>query len=1456
MNEADWTIICSPSASLRMRGSFRGKCRYFSQCLVLINLFLYLRARNLLNICPVLSSCFYELLCTSKRLIAFSLICLLGTFSVCAAEAENFFSRYNFKYITDETGLPHNYVDDIYKDSDGYVWVATHQGAGRYDGYQCLNYNSYTSPVRLKNDFVRQFCEDRFHRLWIASEGGIDVLDLNTYEIVVPEGVNGAPLDLLMNEYIHALYKDDAGNIWIAGDKDLWCIELDAKGGVSNYFRLKRGDMSTGVRAMADVHGTMYVGIDNEVCTVERQDGHKLVVTSLADKLPSFSEDWRILCMQEDGDWLWLGSNRGLFRFDYHTGELKRYRYSTHREGYLSQAYITDLGVTEDGYLIAATLNGLNVYDRQTDSFSFIRQSVGNESATVNCNAINCLLTEGETIWVGTETGGVNLLSLKRLKTEVWKPAGAQQGRAVNAVIEDSEGCLWMSVVEKGLLKWNEEQQQMEHYMFVPGDVSSITNNTVNGLLIDRDSHLWAYTWGVGINELDLSKPGNRYFKRYTREEMPSLQADFISSACEDVLNHGIWFGSTRGLNFLDKRTGTFLLLDLKESDKDFEAIHALLVDRKNRLWVGTTQGVYVIDLGSFAKSRRNFDYVCLKYKLDDRSSTQVEKISCIIEDREGRIWLGGIGSGLYQLIDDRNNRFQFQGYSVADGLPDNTVIGLAEDGNGFLWIATGNGLSRLDVSSMTFSNYTQADGLPATQFYWNGVYYSRKWDMIYLATSDGLVMVHPSEQGEEIPGRQVKLASLMVNGNWVYPSGNGDIQEEVVRKGRISIHEKDRRFTVGFTTQNYGNNNRVRFAYRLKGYEPEWNETRPGEYQATYNAVPAGRYVLQVKATDEMGRWSEQVTEMELNVVPYFYKTVWFYLLVALAVCLLAWFFYRRKTRSYREQQLKLEKTVEKRTQELAERNGQLEVMARNLQEVTEEKIAFFTNITHEFRTPVTLINGPIEHALKELDDGDVKKQLEIASRNSRYLLQLVNELMDFRKLDADKVTLNRTAQNFEDFLQELLLPFKVFARERNIEIRTYYRLDAPCLMMDGAYMRKAMINLVSNAIKFTPDGGRIDIFVASVKGNQGEPLLYINVCDTGHGISEGDMDKIFDRFYQSKDNKAKYSVYGQSGTGIGLFLCKKIVELHGGKIYARNNHRRGASFRILMPLLPGEPVTVAGEAMEGGLAVAGTVAELPVDGEHVRRETILIVEDNKDMRTYIRSLLDKDYRIYEAGNGEEALAVVKKHVVDLIISDLMMPVMDGLELSRRIKENLATSHIPFLMLTAIRSDVQEKKSFEIGVDEYLCKPFDEEVLCLRVKNILKLRRQYKKMFSSSSQIEELHIKEESKDSQFVRQALSLMEKNYADSQYNLESFVRDMGYSKTLVNKKMQELTGQPIGQFMKNFRLNVARKMIQENQDKVNVSEVAYAVGFNDPKYFTKCFKEFFGYLPSSGLNKKGK
>lgn len=1351
--------------------------------------------------------------------------------------------------------MPHSFIDDIIRDSDGYIWVATHYGIGRYDGYQFLNYNTTTPSFRLKSDFANKLCEDNFKRLWIATESGIDLLDLKTYTRASLSLPPDSLLHRLMDEYICTLYKDRSGDLWIAGNKDLWCIELDEKGDISAYYCLKDQCQSP-VHALIDLGWGICAGINNEVCLIEKRPGNVLTYRKLSEGLPPFSPDWRILCMQADNDVLWIGTNRGLFKYNPAAQSLQRYRYSTHRPGMLSQAYITDIKLTDRGHLIVSTLNGINVYHRDTDSFSFIRQANNRSGIALNCSAIRCIYTEGETIWLGTESGGIDLLSPKRLQTETWNfsPIVAQTNEEVvpiNAICEDTSGNLWVSLIEKGLMKWNRKEAACTRYLFSPNDLTTLSNNTLNGLLIDSEQCLWAYTWGVGINKLDLKVPDNRRIRRYTREEFPSLEGDFISSACEDRFNHGIWFGSTRGMMFYDRQKDDFIRVQFDGHNNEFDGIHSLLVDRKNRLWIGSTQGVFIIDLASFAKSHRNFSYNYLRHKLNHPESAQIEKINTILEDKNGNIWLGGNGSGLYKLTDTPNTHFTFENYTVRNGLPNNTITGMTEDAEGDLWLMTNEGISRLNTLTMTFTNYTHTDGLPATQYYRNGIYYSPQRNLIYLATTAGLVVVHPSNDLPFLSNPTVKFSTLTIAGKPILSSEREYLTQNITSASQISIHEKESRFTIGFTTQDYGNSDRIRYAYRLKGYEKEWNETQPGDRVARYTAVPPGNYILQVHATDESGHWSSQTTELSVHILPYFYKTTWFYLLLSAMLCLSIWVFYRWKTQRYREQRIHLEREVELRTQELAAQNEELERMAQHVKEVTEEKIAFFTNITHEFRTPVTLIHGPIEHALKEIDDNNVKEQLQIAERNSRDLLSLVNELMDFRKLDMDKVTLNLQPHPFADFLQELLLPFRVFARERRIEINTYFRLDTPCLMIDSAYMRKAIINLVSNAIKFTPDGERIDLFVASIRGNDGERLLYINVYDTGSGIIEEDREKIFDRFFQSRKS-TKYPVYGQSGTGIGLFLCRRIIELHGGTIHARNNHHRGASFRILMPLIPGEMQPGEEKQPEPPMTGKETIAP-PTTGAQ-RKETVLIVEDNTDMRHYLRTLLEKEYRLLEADNGETAIHIVEKQSIDLIVSDLMMPVMDGMELSRRLKENFSTSHIPFLMLTALRSDVQEKKSFEIGVDEYLCKPFDEEVLLLRIRNILNLRNKYRQMFSVSSEVEALHIKEQSKDQAFVSNAIELMKKNYVNPEYGLDNFVRDMGYSKTLVNRKMQDLTGQSIGQFIKNYRLNIAKRMIQENTDDVNVSEIAYAVGFNDPKYFTRCFKELFGYLPSSRLKRQ--
>lgn len=1323
--------------------------------------------------------------------------------------AQNPFPQYNYIYLTEDMGLAHNFVDDLCKDSQGYIWIATHNGLTRYDGYNFLNFTSDTTPITLKSNFVHKICEDNFNRLWVASEEGIDIIDLERYTHVDFGLEEYSPLWNLMHSYTYSICKDNRGDLWISSGNTLCCIELDAGGLISDYYFLEEGASRAPVNAVIDVGWSVCAGINNVVQRIDKRKEHLLKAEPVSQLVMALYDDWKIHCMEVDGELLWIGTNRGLFKYDHFEQKIERYRYSSTRPGMLSQSHITDIKRDRNGHLFVSTLNGLNYYNRDDNTFVFIRQNNDNRLKSLNCNFINCLLPDGDNLWVGTEIGGVNLLAQGRLSAYTWQyektNPSSLSPNPVNAICEDRQGNLWIGTVEGGLNLMRKGESTFEHFVSTPDDPSTLSHNSVCGILLDSDNHLWAYTWGLGVNELDLNIPGNRRFKRYYKGQTENMEGNFVASACEDTINKGIWFGTTEGLHFFDKLKQQFVQVKFGMSDNTFDTMAALCMDRRNRLWVGTSRGLFIIDIFSFARSRIHFDYVHIKTKLSDSGSSTTDKINCIIQDGEERIWLGCNGSGMYEFTGHKDGLFQFKNYTVKDGLPNDNVIGIAEDDNGRLWLSTSQGISRLDKQSMAFTNYTKHDGLLTNQFYWNAYYYSKARNLLFFGNTEGLVAIRPDMNEESYNPAKVSLTNLSILGNTVYPSTGRHIDREISKAQQIRLHESDKVFNIDFSAKDYGRTGQERYAYRLKGYDEAWNEPAIGEHTARYTSLPSGNYTFQVRAIDNRGRWSDEVTEIKVSVTPYFYKSWWFFtILLVLAVAGLRRF-YAWKTKNYR--------------------------------------LSFFTSITHEFRTPVTLIHGPLEQALKANKDPGIAEQLQMAERNSRYLLALVNELMDFRKIDADKVQLTPKSGNFREFMERELVSFKVFARERNIRFKLYSRLANEYLVFDYEYLRKVVINLLSNAVKFTPNDGTIQVYIASLRGDGGKRLIYIGVRDSGAGVAKEDMEKIFDRFYQSRKS-VKYPVQGQSSTGIGLFLCKKIVRLHGGTIQVCNNKGEGATFRVLLPCVAGEQSEAL--ALKEKEVRPGEALSSPGNAS----ETILVVDDNADMRSYIRSLLSPNYMILEAGDGAKALSIIRSTHLDLIVSDLMMPVMDGVELSRRVKENLSTSHIPFLMLTAIVSEEQKKMSYRIGVDEYLCKPFDEDILLLRIRNIFAQREKYRLRFAVSMNCETLNINEESRDKKFMTAALNLMKKHVGDCDYEVDDFVSDLGYSKTLVNTKLHELAGQSIGQFMRNYRLNTAHEILTNMPADagMNIAEVAYAVGFNDPKYFTRCFREFFGVLPS--------
>lgn len=838
------------------------------------------------------------------RLLLLTLCILLGGNNLRLEAKKHFFSNYNFCHITEEAGLPNNSVTAVMKDSFGYIWVATQDGLARYDGYRFLSYGVKEPFYRLKGNYVYTLCEDRQKRLWVGSEAGLDLIDLRT-GLSVPAADLGAisELSTLFNSFVRSVIQTTDGNIWVVTDKMLWCLELDRSGVVTNCYQMQ-AEADESVSAIAEIEGGVCAGVGNCIYRIVKE-GDKLRKQQLSESIVPFSDDWRISCLQADGDFLWIGSNRGLFRYYRQTKTMKRYRYSSHREGMLSQAYITDMKLTSDGSLVVSTFNGLNVYDRESDTFSFIRRVENSEDRGLNSNIIVCLFTDGQDIWAGTQDGGVNLLYLSR-RLEVSRlgdiPWKLSPGRTpqISAVTEDKNGNLWIGTIEGGLYQMNPETEVVRHYAFVPQNRLSILSNNINGILIDSDNHLWAYTWGAGISELDLNK-SQSVFHQHSNGEVPGLEDDFIMSAVEDSVNRGIWFGTTHGLLFYDKKQELFSRVDFTSSVSEFESIGSLCVDRKGRLWVGTSEGLFIVDLFSFARSHRHFNYIYLRYKLNDEKSTQVERINVVFQDSCGEIWLGGKSTGLYRLISDKANRFRFKHYGVKEGFYENTIYGLSEDGQGNLWIATENGLFRLLVGSDTFVSYGKSDGILDNDYDSHTLYFSSRYKRLYCGKDHGLCEVTLKKIPASVKERAIAISSCRVNGeDWIY---------ETV--GSLSDLSEGNKLELALSTLEYGYNRAVRIRYRQKGNGEGWMELSADNPVIVLSSLPGGKFQLEMQTTDLEGRWQDKISCINIQVHPYYYKSWWFWSLLLIVIGFLSVAFYRYKVRRLKRRQILLKQLV-----------------------------------------------------------------------------------------------------------------------------------------------------------------------------------------------------------------------------------------------------------------------------------------------------------------------------------------------------------------------------------------------------------------------------------------------------------------------------------------------------------------------------------------------------------------
>lgn len=815
-------------------------------------------------------------------------------------------------------------------------------------------------------------------------------------------------------------------------------------------------------------------------------------------------------------------------------------------------------------------------------------------------------------------------------------------------------------------------------------------------------------------------------------------------------------------------------------------------------------------------------------FKNPSKSAFLINTVTSVYKD-QNHLWIGTSGDGLYKYHIENQSSIK---YGLDDGLVDEFIHSIVKDDSGIFWVSTNKGLSRIDSKSKNIKNFNQEDGLQSNEFNFNASLKTKNGDLLFGGI-EGFTVFDPKkiEKDSFIPPLTITSFQLRNNAENIFLETIKD----------VTLEHNQNYFTIDYIALDYSKPTKIKYAYILEGFDESWNYV-DNKRTVSYTNLKPGNYTFKVKASNTEGDWPTQnMVSFKLKIERAIWETYWAYSFYFIVLFSLFWLI-----RKYEVLRIKNKHDLE---QERLDKD--------QLKEINKLKLQLFTNISHDFRTPLTLIIGPLEQLIKENKVGDeVQKQLNLMYRNAKTLLELINQLLDFRKSEAGKLTINVRKINLTTFFEDCKLAFEELANRRNIKYKLFVSEKIDNVWFDKIEMKKVVLNILSNAFKFTPRNGIISIKIKPILRNPSR--IEIIIANTGKGIPTEDLENIFDRYFQlGQKNEFR------SGTGVGLALAKDIVELHHGKISVQSKINKGTVFTI--SLQSGnehfkESEIIKDENFEesendfndynsftdvqpGWVRAKSVVNTFEMNSE---LNTILIVEDNNEVRNLIYEIFKDSFNVIVATNGIEGLEFSRNYEIDVIVSDLMMPKMDGLEMCENLKSDIRTSHIPVILLTARTSSKVQKKGYETGADIYITKPFNAETLKLQVHNILNSRRSLIEKFKKDILIEPKEITVVSADEEFLNKAMRIIEENFADPDFNVNGFTEKMFMSQSLLYRKIKILTGQSISEFIRTVRLKKACQLLQKTN--LPVKNIVYDIGFNDVKYFRKCFSELFHMTPS--------
>lgn len=1280
-------------------------------------------------------------------------------------------------------GLPDNDVKSILHDSKGYLWIGTASGISKYDGY-------HFTPVFQDDSFIiediKSLKEDGNGNIWINN---FMVYDCSTGRFTT---CNDYLSEIIGDNEQYAIRHIDRNhNLWLFRSKNMSfhnfkiskTVKSEAKFGSVNTV----SDNGCQLCVVTDSGRLFRTDIDSiEFIEIKIPENIKSEISGRANGL-TVTVDGKI--------WIHSNKNGALYCYDDRLHEwISLDRYIKGQQSSNLVSAIEEI----DGYTWVATdHNGIYVFD---DELNLIERITNRPqlSSSLLANDVETLYRDSNGImWIGYYRNGMS--AYNPMSQRFTNHFDLKYGN-VSAIIEDNNGNLWVGTDGNGIFRHDISTGRQSHIP-IPGNICAWINKDTSG-------NIWVGTY---LNGLLCFADG--VLKNHLTQQNSKLANDYVAQMQEDRFGN-IWIVSPYGtLQKLTANTGQIESYYIQSSNGVKAELTGLALhyDGGDFLYVGTYFGVYRLDI-----TNGSGDIITSNKKGSQKiHGTTVQNLNL---DLDGRLWIG-TNQGL-TIFDMPQDTLYY--INRSNGLCDNVIRGIFNDATGTNWIMTGNGLAMVKTKSdptdgITFSvrNYTDVDGLMNKNF--NGRAYSiLKNRNIVLGTENGYCEINPNKLTADTGTLSMPVLTGIKIGNTVInpdqKNHSGIISLPMESATDIYLDYRDDVIMLNFSQMELLSAKQIRYAYHMDCLNDGWIYT--SDPRITLTNLPYGDHELLVRSRISDGKWSENIRKIVIHVASPWWLSWWakcIYIVLAIIGCCIAWRIVAlRNKKKISEQQVKMEREQE--------------------QHINEMKTRFFTNVSHDMRTPLTLILAPVQIMLREVKDNAIRDRLSLVNRNAERLLMLVNQILDYRKLDLGIEELNCTKDDIVPFVRDSASFFNDYAESHKISFGVTVPDKSTFVEMDFIKIRKVIMNLLSNAFKYTPDGGCVNLDCCIVKNEN----LVISVSDSGSGICDADKKQIFTRFYQSRQNKDK------TGSGIGLHIVHEYVALHKGMITVADNYPTGTVFRLEIPIN-----CVAENAEE----VIGDVETQ--DKDNATRATVLIVDDNSDFIEFLHDDLKKDYEVLTAKNGVEAMKILKSDdiQVDIVVSDVMMPDMDGIELCEHIKTDIDTSHIPVILLTARITDAQKQEGLEHGADDYITKPFNVDILKLRIRKFLEWSEKSHRLFKDKINVEPSEITITPLDEQLIQKAISLVESHISDTDYSVVALSRDLGLTRGHLYKKLKFITGKSPLDFMHTVRVKRGRQLLEKSG--MQIAEVAYSVGYNSPKLFSKYFKDEFGITPSEYL-----